>query len=404
MLGKVGESRRRGKRGACAALAAVGSGLLVGNAQADPIRLRADAIADTQSETQSPTGLIVLQGQDKMRPWLDAEGLVWAGAKPDATGDVLVLAIHLRELHGYGDLRVGRFVLATGAVFPVQLDGADGIGRTPWGSSLEAFGGVPVVPRFGSRAYDWLVGARLAQTLAKVTVGFSYIQRREYGDISNQELGADLGAVPFRWLDVAAKAAYDLTSPGIADARLSAAVRVGAVRTELFASEQSPGRLLPATSLFSVLGDFPSQRIGGTVRWWAAPRLDVLVSGAGQLVGHELGGNGWIRSTLRLDDRGSGSLGVEVRRVEVTTARWTGVRLVGARSLGGGFRFASEIEIVVPDEPNGRGVAWPWGLMACSWRSTSGWEVAGAIEAASSPQYRYEANALARISRTLEFR
>jgi len=366
--------------------------------------LRADAIADTQSETQSPTGLIVLQGQDKMRPWLDAEGLVWAGAKPDATGDVLVLAIHLRELHGYGDLRVGRFVLATGAVFPVQLDGADGIGRTPWGSSLEAFGGVPVVPRFGSRAYDWLVGARLAQTLAKVTVGFSYIQRREYGDISNQELGADLAAVPFRWIDLAAKAAYDLTSPGIADARLSAAVRVGAVRTELFASEQSPGRLLPATSLFSVLGDFPSQRIGGTVRWWAAPRLDVLVSGAGQLVGHELGGNGWIRSTLRLDDRGSGSLGVEVRRVEVTTARWTGVRLVGARSLGGGFRFASEIEIVVPDEPNGRGVAWPWGLMACSWRSTSGWEVAGAIEAASSPQYRYEANALARISRTLEFR
>ena len=111
--------------------------------------MRADALADTQSETQSPTGLIVLEGQDKVRPWLDVEGLVWAGAKPGLTGDVLVLALHLREPHGYGELRVGRFVVATGAIFPVQIDGAEVIARAPWGSTLEVFGGAPVVPRFG---------------------------------------------------------------------------------------------------------------------------------------------------------------------------------------------------------------------------------------------------------------
>jgi hypothetical protein len=369
------------------------------------LRLRGDAVVDTQSETQSPTGLLVLQGQDKVRPWLDAEGLVWTGTKPGLTGDVLVLALHLREPHGHGELRVGRFVVATGAIFPVQLDGAEVIGRAPWGSTVEVFGGAPVVPRFGARAYDWLAGARVAQHVSTtLTMGLSYVQRREDGDISNEEIGADLAAAPFRWLDLAAKGAYDLTSPGIADGRVSAATRVHDFRIELFASEQSPGRLLPATSLFSVLGDFPSEMVGGTVRWQAAPRLDVLASGAGQLVGGELGMNAWIRSTLRLDDRGRGSLGLEVRRVDVSSARWTGFRAVGSQPLGRGFRFSSEIEIAVPDEPNGRGSVWPWGLLALAWRSNTGWEVAAAAEAASTPEYRYELNALGRVSRALEFR
>jgi hypothetical protein len=347
---------------------------------------------------------VVLQGQDKVRPWLDAEGLVWTGAKSGFAADVLTLALHVREPRGYGELRVGRFVLATGAIFPVQIDGAEAIGRAPWGSTLEVFGGAPVVPRFGARAYDWLTGARLAQHVATtMTMGVSYMQRRDYGEVSNEEIGADLAAAPAPWLDLAAKGAYDLASPGIADARVSATSRVRALRLEIFASEQSPGRLLPATSLFSVLGDFPSQMVGGTVRWSAAPRLDVLASGAGQLVGGELGMNAWIRSTLRLDEKGNGSLGLEIRRVDVSSARWTGFRGIAAQPLGRGFRFSTEIEIAVPDDPNGRGIAWPWGLMALAWRS-SGWEVAGAVEAASTPEYRYEANALARISRAMEFK
>ena len=118
-------------------------------ARADPLRLRADALAESQG-TASPTGLIVLQGQDSLKPWVDAEALVWAGAKPSLTGDVLVLMVRLREPHGYGELRAGRFVVATGAVRPVQIDGAYALGRAPWGSTVEAFGGLPVVPRFGS--------------------------------------------------------------------------------------------------------------------------------------------------------------------------------------------------------------------------------------------------------------
>lgn len=372
-------------------------------ARADPLWLRADAIADTQSTTSpSPTGLVVLQGQDRLRSWIDAEGLVWAGGTPSATGDVLVMAVHAREPHGYGEVRVGRFVLATGAIFPVQIDGAEIIGRAPWGSAVETFGGVPVVPAFGPRAYDWIAGTRVSQKVAsKVTFGVSYVQRREDGDVSNEEVGADFAAAPTRWLDLAAKGAYDLTTPGLADARASLATRFGGFRVEVFASQQSPGRLLPATSLFSVLGDFPSEQVGGTLRWRAAPRLDLWAGGAGQVVAGELGNNEWVRSTLRLDDGGIRNIGVELRRVDVLAARWTGVRMVSTQPLGRGFRVTSEIEIVVPDEPQARGIVWPWGLMALAWRPGR-WELAAGLEAASTPQYRYETEALVRLARTLE--
>jgi hypothetical protein len=385
-------------------------------ASGDPLVLRADALA----ESQSPVGLVVLQGQDKVRPWIDTEGLVWAGAKPSATGDVLVLTVRLREPHGFGEVRVGRFILTTGAVRPVQLDGGWVIGRAPWGSSLEAFGGIPVVPAFGPRPYDWLVGARLAQSVSSWgKLGVSYVQRREDGEISDEEVGFDMAASPGRWFDFAARTAYDLTSPGIAEARVSAATRVDPLRIELFAAETSPSRLLPATSLFSVLGNFPSQTLGSTVKWKAAPRLDVFASGAVQVVGeglpstlaetegNELGYNASLRTLLRLYDRGAGSLGLELRRQDVSTAQWSGVRGVATQPLGRGFRFSTEVEIAAPDHPDGHGSVWPWGLMALAWRPTGkwgkGWETAAAVEAASTPVHRYETNALLRLARTLEF-
>jgi hypothetical protein len=389
---------------ACAATVACAMGL-PSRAGADPLRLRGDALAETQG-TSSPTGLVVLQGDDAMRPWVAAEALVWAGARtgaPAVTGDVLVLTVRLREPHGYAEARAGRFVLATGAVHPVQIDGAQMIARAPWGSTVETFGGLPVVPRFGARAYDWLAGGRVAQTIPNAaTLGVSYVQRREDGEISNQEVGVDLAVAPAPWADVAAFGAYDVTSPGLAEGRASAAVRWSDWRVELFGSQLSPGRLLPATSLFSVLGDVPSQTVGATARWRAAPRLDVLASGAGQDVARGLGGNGWLRATLRLDDGGNGSLGLEVRRADIPGARWTGLRAIGQVPLGKGFRYSSEIEIVVPDLPDGRGVAWPWGLSALSWRSNGSWEVAGAMEASATPQHRYEADALVRLSCALD--
>jgi hypothetical protein len=405
MACKTTASDRHGRRRLGGVIAFASAMGLHSRASAEPLRLRADALADTGADTRngaSPVGLLVLQAEESTRPWISAEGLVWTGAgtgAPSLTGDVLSLSVRLRAPHGYAEARAGRFVLATGAVRPVQIDGVHLIARAPWGSTVETFGGLPVVPRFGARSYDWLAGGRVAERVGDaIALGVSYVQRRDDGEIANEELGVDFATAPTPWLDVAGFGAYDVTSPGLAEARASAAVRWTDWRVELFASQLSPGRLLPATSLFSVLGDLPSQTVGATARWRAAPRLDVLASGAAQDVAGGAGGNGWLRSTLRLDDRGEGSLGLELRRVDVPGAEWSGVRAIASLPLGLGFRYASEIEIVVPDHPDGRGSAWPWGLSALSWRSRDGWEVASAIEASSTPQQRYELDALVHVS------
>jgi hypothetical protein len=370
-------------------------------ASAQTLRLRADAIADTQS----PVGLVVLQGEDTVRPWLSTEAMLWAGGVPGDPADLLVFCLHLRQPKGYAEFRGGRFVLATGAVRPVQIDGADVVVRAPWGSAAEGFGGLPVVPAFGPRPYDWLVGGRLSQTLwSNVTAGVSFVQQRTNGEISDEEAGVDLAFAPARWFDVAARGSIDLTAREVSEALVSAAGTAGSMRLEIFATYRAPSLLIPATSLFSVLGDIPSELVGGTLRWKAAPRLEVLGSFAGQLVGGELGENTWIRASLKLDDKGDGNIGIELHRQDVSTARWTGVRFIGAQKLPHALRISTEIELAVSDEPTNNSRVWPWGLLALAWAPRPTWEVAGALEASSTPQYSASSAAMLRLSPSLELK
>jgi hypothetical protein len=376
-------------------IAAVGCASFARRTSAEPLRVRGDAIA----ETRSPSGLVVLQGQDRKYPWVEAEALVWAGARTDPTADVLTLTLKLRAPRGLGELRLGRFVFSSGAIRPIAIDGASAVARAPWGLSTEAFAGLPVVPRFAATGRDPIAGARVAQGIAsKATIGVSYVEQRMRGRLADQELGADLAAVPIAALDIAARGAYDIVSKGVADALFSAATRVGAYRLEVFATHRSPSRLLPATSLFSVLGDMPSQILGGAIRWEAAPRLDLWLTGGGQDIGGKLGGYGSLRGMLRLDEKGAGSVGVELKRQDVAGARWMGVRTILTQPLFSQVRFSTELELASGETSTGS-ATWPWGLMALGWR-WSKWEASTAVEAGSSPRYRFEMNGLLRVART----
>ena len=184
--------------------------------------------------------------------------------------------------------------------------------RSPWGTTVEAVTGIPVLPQSVPRATEWIGGGRIAQGVAsRVTAGISYFLRRAGSERVTEEVGADFAAMPTSSVDVAGKGAYDLLSSGVAEASASLAFRSWPWRWEVFGSHRSPGRLLPATSLFSVLGDYPAEALGTTVRWDAAPRLDLLATGAGQLIGGQLGGYASVRATLRTDDDGDGQLGME---------------------------------------------------------------------------------------------
>lgn len=369
-------------------------------ASAEPFQLRADALA----QTKSPTGLLVLSGEDKVRRWLDADGVVWLGdgrARYDAgnvTGDVMTLTVRLHDPSGRGELKAGRFVAGSGVVRPLHLDGVSAIGRTPFGTIAEVFGGLPVVPRFGARPYDWAGGGRVGQSVGNVvSFGVSYVHQRLHGRAAAEEVGADVASIPVKWLDLTGRASWDLLNPGIAAALASVAVREGDWRVEGFAINRSPSRMLPATSLFAALGDLPSTRIGASVRWKAAPRLELLGSGAAQAVGGDTGLEAFGRGTLALDEDQRGSLGLEARRMDVGPAQWTGLRGIVRVPISRALRASSELEIVAPDNPDGRGDLWPWALAALTW-TRRGWEVSGAVEASAGRTFRYDVNGLLRAS------
>ena len=343
--------------------------------------------------------MLVMQGEDHTRRWLSAEALAWLGTGADHTGDVLTLVVRARDVDGRGEARAGRFLVATGAVRPLHIDGASALARTPWGTSLEAFGGVPVVARFGERDYDWAVGGRLAQRVAdRATLGFAYLQRRDHGRLSDEEVGGDLALIPVRGIELATRAAYDLISPGLTDALASVGFRATDLRVELFGTRRSPSRLLPATSLFSVLGNIPSTRAGTTVRWLAAPRLDLLATVATQIIDDRVGGDGTLRATLRTNEEGTASVGLELRRQAVPSAQWSGIRAIGTAPILPRLAVAAEVEVARADNPAGRGDIWPWALVALTWRATSSWNFAAAAEGASTATARSELTALLRAS------
>lgn len=379
--------------------------LVAAPAGADPLRLRADALASSAS----PAGLLVLEADGTPRAGLSAEAVVWvAGARTpgeDAGGDVLVIAVRGRSKDGRAGAQLGRFVSMLGALRPVHVDGGSLRLRLPHRLDVEAVAGMPVPPTGlgNGRSWDWMVGGRVARRLGDYgSVGIAYGHRRDAGRLVTEELGVDAGAAIDKRHDIGARAAYDLVNPGLAELGITGSRKKGALRTELYARHRSAAHLLPATSLFSVIGDVPAQRAGAIVTWRAAPRLDVTADVAARRVDDDYGEELIGRARLRLDDRGVSSLTGELRRAGGDLG-WTGARGAARIKLPYELVFSTELELVIPDDDRGRGTVWPWALAALSWESGE-WTAAVAVEASSSAEYRHRVDALVQLARRWSIR
>jgi hypothetical protein len=366
----------------------------------EPLQLHANALAASTPGTEA--GILTLEMDDREKSWLRAEAMVWLGAGTESEADAMVIVVRAIDPRGRGELKLGRFVEVAGAVRPVHLDGFDARVRLPWRSALETFGGVPVQPELGAHAWDWVGGGRASRQLGDWgNVGVAYLQRRSEGRLDASEIGVDGGGALGARLDAGARVSWDLIDPGVADAHASIAARLGrAWRIEAFASHVSPSRVLPATSLFTVLGDSPSERAGAEARWRAAPRLDVTAAAGVRHTGGQTGPTARLAATLRLDDRGDQSIIAELRRDGIGDDAWTGAHVAGRIALPRKLSLACEGELVVPDRQGaGRGAVWPWGLVALGWRPAPRWDVAAAIEARSSPEDRWRIDGIVRLTR-----
>jgi len=353
---------------------------LANAAAADPLRLRGDAYATTQS----PAGLLTLEAAGDQGLNLSAEALVWMGE--GTTGDVLVIALRAHALRGRATATLGRFVATVGALRPVHVDGAGARLRLPYRFDIEGYAGIPVVAGLATaRSWDWLAATRVSRRLGDWgSAGVAYLQQRDAGQVATEEVGFDAGAAFSKSDSAAAKVAYDVASPGIASVSFVATHRVGALRTDLFASHRAASHLLPATSLFSVLGDVPAERAGSTLTWKAAPRLDIGGDVAARKVGADIAPELAFRAKLKLDDRGVSALSCEARRDGVSDEEWTGLRAAARIALPHALSLATEIELVIPDVDRGAGRAWPWLLTALAWERGA-WHAAIAAEASASP-------------------
>jgi hypothetical protein len=380
------------------ALFALAAGLLAAApADAEPLRLRGDALA----RAESPVGLLTLSADGDVMPNLSAEAVVWAAASDDddSTGDALVIVVRYRDPKHRGEARVGRFVAALGGLMPVHVDGGWGLVRLPHELRAEAFAGIPVQPELGAAAGDWIAGTRLSRALGDWGgVGISYQQRREENELADEEIAIDGGYAPEPWLDLAGRASLDLIQTGLSEVHLSAALRRKAWRVELFGLHRSPSRLLPATSLFSVIGDVPSQRAGASARWRAAPRLDVDATAAVRRLDDDFGESLSCRGLLRLDDRGEGAVSLELRREGAPDGAFTGVRAAGRMPLPRDLSLALEAELARADDPEDRGDLWPWGLVAVRWMVRPTWTVAAAVEGSATPEYSSRVDAMLRVA------
>jgi hypothetical protein len=397
---------------AIAGIAASGGASAQSNAGASgAVRLRGDALL----QARAPTGVVVLQGQGAITPALGVEVLLWGGGG-DLTspeGDLLVAALAYVDPRGRGELRAGRMLVTAGALRPLALDGLSVLGRAGAGTSLQLFAGLPVSPRFSVQAWDWAAGARLAQAIGPVTLGGGYLQRRAAGQLDAHEVALDAVAFPAAWLDLGARGALDLVSGTIAEAVLTSGLTLGAVRVSASAVHRVPAHLLPATSLFSVLGASRTTHAEVRVDWRATPRLDLSATLDGAWFEPAVYAGGALLGQLRLGRaRDAGVIGGELRRQSAPGTNglggWVGARVFVRVPLvsgpGFGLALASEVELVRPDQPtrvgdgSARGAWWPWGLVALTARPLDAWEVSLAAEASASPEARAALDVLARAT------
>ncbi len=380
-----------------------------GLARAEPYRLRADAFVDSAD----PAAFVMLSARARERRPLmvDAEALVWVGGTLDPEGDAspageaVLASVRLRDPSGLSELRLGRLMYSGGGVRPLHVDGAVATIRSETGARLEAFGGMPVEPRFEGRGAEWLVGMRATQSASEYgMVGFSYWQERDAGAIARSELGLEGVATPARALSFRTTAAIETVRFGLAEARASAVLADGLNRLELFGLRRSPSLMLPATSLFAALGSYDADAVGLSGFWRAAPRLDLTVDSTVERVDEQPAATELARAELRLDDDGDGAIGVEVRRVSMPSASWTGARTWVRLPIVETLSTSAEVEVAIPDDPRGRGAAWPWGLLALRWKPVPAFDVAGAFEASATPKNEVGLGGLLRASVTWESR
>jgi len=233
-------------------------------------------------------------------------------------------------------VQLGRQMVWSGAARAMQLDGASLTLRIFRGIHLNAWGGAPVTPRFGTRLGDVAAGGRLSFRLGHDSdFGLSFVEVLDGGRLARQDLGVDA-----RWQahSTVALTAYALLSTvewRLAEGDLAInwqPIRKLSLRADY--RRTAPDLFLPRNSILSVFSQESRDEVGASL--YARPtlraRLDVdyhaIVDGSPtSLGGFGTGHRGGAKANVYLGARYETTIGAEVRVVHLGETGYVQTRL-----------------------------------------------------------------------------
>jgi hypothetical protein len=243
-------------------------------------------------------------------------------------GDLNVFSIEARFARRHVLVRLGRQIAIGGAAHFTHLDGAS-VTLEHAGVGLTAFGGVPVVPRFGVKVGDAVGGGRVFYRFSyESQLGVSFIHIEDGGRTARQDLALDFRARPFRLLTLTGLGVLSLVERDMAEIDIAATLALHRrldVRADF--RQQRPDLFIPRSSIFSVFSNTNRKEAGGVVdaRPHARVELDadyhVILDEMG--TGHRAG----VRGQVRFGPVGELTLGSELRLLRLPDKGYEQARL-----------------------------------------------------------------------------
>jgi len=214
-------------------------------------------------------------------------------------------------------VQLGRQMVFSGAARAMQLDGASITFRIARGLHLSAWGGAPVMPRFGTRLGDVAAGTRLSWRHGwDSELGLSFVEVLDAGRVARQDLGADARWQAHRTLALTGYALLSLVELRLAEGDLGATwqpIRMLSLRANY--QRTAPDLFLSRSSILSVFSQESRDEVGGSA--YLRPSLRARIEADYHAV-YDAGGSGHRASAkvnVYLGARYDTTVGTELRIV-----------------------------------------------------------------------------------------
>jgi hypothetical protein len=200
-----------------------------------------------------------------------------------AQGDIDVAYLEGRLLERRLLLRAGRQMLTEGAARNTQLDGLTASGQVWRGLGVEAYGGAPVVARFGSGGIgnrgDALTGARIFWRQSyDAEVGVSYVYAVDSGTVARSDAAVDGWWQPIRTVTLGATAQWSLYEARLAEGRgLVQWQPIKIVQLTADVKRTAPDLFLARNSIFAVFSQQRRDEAGGEAALRLGSRLSAYL-------------------------------------------------------------------------------------------------------------------------------